>query len=189
MKLVLTLLFVTICFVLFGNFLDITEKAQKSDAIVCLGGNIDRSTISIELLKKHYVDKLYFIGVKSTLRNHMKKNNIDISMIEDKIIYVSKMHNTMDEILYTDNIVAKNNYKKIMIVTDPPHSRRVDFMIRCFSDNLKNKYTIVSSKPKWWDKDLYFFNLKAIKFSFSEFGKIFYNYFKYTVYLPLTNTL
>jgi len=189
MKIIFTLLFITITFMFFGNFLDVTKKAEKSDVVVCLGGNIDRSTIAVRLLKKHYVDKLYFVGVKSTLHYHMKKNHIDISMLEDKIIYVPKMHNTMDEILYTDKVVVKNKYKKIMIVTDPPHSRRVDFMIREFSNHLKGKYIIVSSKAKWWNKDFYFVNFKAIEFSLSELGKIVYNYLKYAIYLPFTNTL
>lgn len=189
MKIIFILVFIIICFLFFGSFLDITKKAEKSDIIICLGGNTDRSITSIKLLKKHYATKLYFVGVKSTLFNHMKKNHIDIGMIEDKIVYVSKMKNTMDEISYIDKIVSKNNYKKIIILTDPPHSRRVDFMIKQFSNNLKNKYIIVSSNPEWWNKNFYFLNFKAVAFSFSEFGKIVYNYFKYTFYLPLINTL
>lgn len=89
------------------------------------------------------------------------------------------MKNTMDEMIYINNLIKNNSYKSILIVTSPTHSRRVDFLIKKFNPELINKYTIVSSNPPWWHKNFYFLNLKAISLSFLEFFKLIHNYIKY----------
>lgn len=181
MKLALAIIFLVTIFINIGKFLDVTKKAEKSDVIISLGSNADRTAVGVNLLKSSYssYDKLYFVGIKRIFNSHMKEKNIDVSMVSDNIIYVNHMKNTMDEINYIDKNIA-TIYDKIIIVTDPPHSRRVDFMIKQFSKNLKNKYIIVSSNPIWWEDKYYFLNQKAIVFSMKELGKLFYNYFKYT---------
>ena len=91
------------------------------------------------------------------------------------------MKNTMDEINFIDNNIA-NIYNSVIIVTDPPHSRRVDLMIRLFSKNLKHNYIIVSSQAKWWNDQFYFLNFQALLFSMKEFIKIPFNIVKYEIF-------
>ncbi len=123
MKLVFVIIFLVVCFINIGSFLDVTQKPEKSDVIISLGGNTDRSTVGVKLIKKSYAgyNRYYFIGIKKTLISQMKERNINITMISDNITYVHKMKNTMDEIMYIDNNIA-TKYDKIIIVTDPPHS-------------------------------------------------------------------
>ena len=183
MKLVLVTILFLIFFINIGNFLDVTKSPEKLDVIVSLGIGADRTAVGVDLLKKSYAssNKYYFVGIKMIFDIHMKEKNIDSSMISDNIIYINHMKNTMDEINYIDKNIA-TMYDNIIIITDPPHSLRVDFMIKQFTKNLKGKYIIVSSEPTWWDSQYYFLNQKAIVFSMQEITKIFYNYFKYTFY-------
>lgn len=171
-----------------GIFLDITKKPVKSDVIICLGGKgIDRIITSINLFKNNYskFNKLYYIGKRDQLLWHVKnmselKNIIELNY--ENIIYVDDMKNTMDEIIYIEKNIMIDTSSSILIVTDPPHSRRIDFMMKQFTElfNSKKTYTIVSSSPNWWDKNLYFLNFDAVLFSISEVVKIFYNYIKYS---------
>ena len=174
MKFILLISMTIIAFLNLGKFLDVTTKPLRSDAIFCLGGYApDRLITAISLLKHDYssYNKLYFSGNKNDLDNVKDVN----------ITYVAFMQNTMAEILYIDNLVEKEKYNSIIIVTDPPHSRRVSFMINQFTKNIKGKYIIVSSHPRWWQSSkLYFLEYKAITFSIREIGKLFYNYLKYT---------
>lgn len=88
----------------------------------------------------------------------------------------------MAEIMYLDALMLKNNYSSVLIVTDPPHTRRVDLMIKEFTRNLHDNYTLVSSNAQWWNKNLYFTNFKSIKFVCSELVKIVYNSVKYSLF-------
>ncbi len=175
MKLVLLFSIALIAFLNLGNFLDVTAEPVKSDVIFCLGGlGTDRVSTAIDLLENGYssYNKLYYSGNKNSLINNVKDLNIT---------YISYLGNTMGEILYIDNLVEKEKYSSVIIITDPPHSRRVSFMINQFSKNLKGKYIVVSSNPKWWHSEFYFLNYKAVIFSIKEIGKLFYNYLKYTL--------
>lgn len=185
MKIILALFFFTVLFCNLGTILDITQKPIKSDIIFCLGGNKDRTIRSLKLLEESYskYKKLYFVGNEKLLKSHIKGTSRDINLTTENIIYVAKMKNTMDEIIYIDNIVEKNKYESILIVTDPPHSRRVDFMIQKFSKYINYKYIIVSSEATWWNRKYYFLNTEALLFSIKEVIKIPYNYFKYNLFI------
>ena len=181
MKIIYIFILTIIILLNLENFLDTTTAPIKSDAIFCLGGaGVERITTAVSLFRNNYSThhNLYSSGVQKELLTKLKKfnKNIDLS----NVTHVENMKNTMDEVLYIDTLMEKENYSSIIIVTDPPHSRRVKFMIEQFSNNLRGKYIIVSSNPKWWKNEYYFLNSKAILFSVKEFGKLFYNYFKYS---------
>jgi len=172
-KLLLSFTVFLIIFLNIGNFLDVTVKPTQSDAIFCLGGiGTDRINTSLDLLENNYstYNQLYY-STTYGLRNSREDVNAT---------YILYLKNTMAEILYIDNLVKKEKYNSIIIVTDPPHSRRVSFMMQQFTKNLEGKYIIASSHPKWWDTEFYFTNTHALVFSIKELIKILYNYFKYT---------
>jgi len=167
----MSLLFVFAFFYL-GVFLDITKVPHKSDIIVSLGGSdISRINTSIELLEEHYSVKnqIFYFGTKKQCYN-----------VIHSIKCIEGMKNTMDELNYIDTVVKDKEYSSIIIVTSPPHSKRVHIMIENFTKNLKNKYVIVSSHPNWWHKYYYFLNIRALVYSFLEVSKIIYNDMKYT---------
>ena len=177
----LSLLFV-FGFLYLGIFLDVTQKPKKSDIIFCLGGsNIGRIITSIKLLENNYSTKneLIYIGKKTKKLLRLKKQkNIDINKFN--IIYEKSPKNTMEEMIFLEKYMMSKHYQSVLIVTDPFHSRRVDFLIKQFAKKLKGKYIIVSSNPPWWNKYYYFLNLKALGLSLCEIVKIVYNYIKYT---------
>jgi len=160
-------------FINLGNFVDITKEAKKVNLIVCLGGNNqDRIPKSLELLNRKFSEnkQILYMGTKTKFLEKYKES----------ITFTKSFSNTMDEIKYLDKTINTKIDKSIIIVTDPTHSRRVDFLIQNFSLNLKKlDYIIVSTEAKWWNKYFYFIGAKSFVHTILEINKIVYNYVKY----------
>jgi len=74
--------------------------------------------------------------------------------------------------------MIKNNLKTAIIVSDIPHTRRIQTLLN-FIDvvNDKNLYfNIVGSDATWWDTNTYYKIKKAKAFAFREFIKTIYAY-------------
>jgi len=175
-----------VIFLNLGIFLDITQVPKESDIIISLGGSdISRIYTSLNLLENHYStqNKIIYFGTKNQLFWKIRNNRTLEKEVQNTIHLIENignMTNTMDELNYIDTVVKDNNYSSIIIVTSPPHSKRVHFMIENFTKHLKDKYIIVSSNPKWWNRYYYFLNVKALLYSLLEVNKIIYNYIKYS---------
>lgn len=166
-------------FLSLGFFLDITSKPVKVDIIVCLGGNDKhRLPTSISLLKEGYsnYNQILYLGTESRLSSRKK----DIKNF-GSFIFSKSFKNTKEEVDYLESLLFKINYKSMLIVTEPMHSRRVDILIKSFTSKLKKdvKYTFISTKQDWWNKYLFFTDIKSIIHSVLEFTKIIHNYIKY----------
>lgn len=184
MKKIIILFIVLLSFIFLnlGKWVDITEKPVKSDILVCLGGGkIERVIKSIELLKQGYIENQVFLLIGESWYNqpYIKKNYPDISIIIDE-----GPKNTKDEVLFIKRYMIENNYKSAMIVTDPPHSRRVQLLTSLiFLDGDEAlRFHLVGSDVKWWNRYSYYENTRAIGFSFRETGKIIYNFIAYNIF-------
>jgi len=175
-------------FILFlGKFLDTTSSPKKVDTIFALGGYENFRIIkALNLLNQGFStsNKIFQL---STLKQQLWLARKDIkvkNIIQNskQIEFTVNLSNTMQELKYIEKILDKNKYKSFIIVTDPSHSRRVDFLIKNYTNIKDNyKYNIISSEPIWWNKNFYFLNLKALGTSILEIFKILHNYTKYSL--------
>jgi len=162
-------------FLNLGKWVDVTKKPIESDIVICLGGGtIDRVKKSVKLIEKGYVstNKFLMIGESWYNQPYLKKNYPDISVDIDE---TSK--NTKEEVLFIKKYMKKHNYKSALIVTDPPHSRRVKLLTSILLDEDNSiMYYMVSSDVKWWNARYYYLNTQARSFVFYESMKIFYHW-------------
>jgi len=196
-----TLLVVSL-FIFFniGHYLDITQEPHKSDIIVCLGGGEKQTRIkkSLELYEKAYAKTKTLLitgGTAFTRVDNMQDDRM--VFVHDKnstatIKYNPMTRNTAEEMLYIKDYMLKHFLKDVIIVSGPPHSRRIQMFSKIF--NFKEsglQVHIVSSHPVWWDKSAYYKSSLARQLVFIELLKIPYNYLKYTLLdkIGLLNTL
>jgi len=144
-----------------GKWIDVTQKPVKSDIIVCLGGGtIDRVKKSIELLKEGYARQNVFVLLGESWYNqpYIKKNYPKLPIVIEE-----GPKNTAEEIKFIKKYMKENAYKNALIITDPPHSRRVSLLtswIRVEGDE-NMKFRIIKSDVKWWDREHYYNNAHA----------------------------
>lgn len=179
--LIFILLTVLLIFVFLnlGRFLDVTEEPVTSDIIVCLGGGtVDRVKKSIALLEEGYAKKQLFLLIGESWYNqpYIAKNHPGISLTIEE-----GPKNTREEVLFIKEYMKKYGYKSALIVTDPPHSRRVSFLTSLVSIKGDEKMTfhIVGSDVKWWNKEQYYLNERAKGAAKNESMGILYSVIAY----------
>jgi len=185
-------------FINLGCFVDVTEEPKQSDIIVSLGDDFSgcRLKKALSIYKKGYssVGKLVYTGrdalnpsidasgSKTTYLLRQNLKNKEFTHIDKSIIL-----NTMEEVLFIKKYMLYHNYKSVMFVSHPQHSRR----IKVFAEYIANykesglDLSIVSCDPIWWSKKTYYLNKTALKVTIYEIVKLFYNLIKYGT--PLIN--
>lgn len=180
-----------ILFFLSFSFLDTTKVAKKVDLIVSLGGdkNLDRINKAILLYKNNFsaTNKILLTGYNEEIKykdldnlprlTHLLKNGIE----RKNIFLAYNTKNTRMEMIYLIDFMLFNNFNSAIIVTDPPHSRRVKLLLNFFDSEKEFTFIIVSSEAKWWETKL---NSTSIKFVFSEYLKIIHNFLKIFFHQP-----
>lgn len=189
-------LFLIVCIVVLlnaGRFFDISEKPEKADIIVYLGGgSYERIEKALEVYQDGYsqTGKIIFTGPPSFHVDKKRKifqNRItyftDHGVSEKKIIYRDHLENTMKEILFIKEYMQQHHLKKVMFVSDPPHSRRIMFLANSIADYSEAglSCSVVGSDTDWWSKTHYYRNSKAIAFIVSESIRLPYNYVAYGI--------
>lgn len=189
--LILFTLFLIIVILDLGKYLDASDKPQKADVIVCLGGGAkDRIATAIQLYENGYSkqnililtgDNRSKIRIKQNLGDkrieYLKKHNyLSVNLFQNK-----SLKNTKQEIIFIKKYLLKHKYTSAIIVSNTPHTRRIKILIHLLKvhndDNLK--FYIVGSEEKWWNSAAYYKNKQARMFASREIVKILYAYIVY----------
>ncbi|TLP36824.1 YdcF family protein [Arcobacter arenosus] len=195
-------LFVVLGVILFsflnlGNFLDATKKPIKADLIVSLGGNgISRLKTSIELQKQGYINSniIVLTGYEGTALT--KSKNIPDARLkivnQKKYNYINfireeNLKNTAEEVIFVKKFMKRKNFKSVIFVTEPPHSRRVLLLANILNIESEKEfdYTVVESKLKYWNSKTFYKNKHSREYAFNEIIKIPYNLIKYGIFYNL----
>lgn len=189
--LLLLILIIIILFLRAGHFYDVTKEPVKSDIIVSLGGdngNRIRKTLDLYQLGYSSSNKIILTGIDnfdpemSVYELDWRIHYLDKKGVsEDNIVTNFNAKNSLEEIKYIRDYLVKNDFSSVIFISDPTHSKRLNFFIDdIYSYNEYDlTYVLVASDAKWWDKSKYFLNQDAIIFVFNETIKLTYYYFRY----------
>ncbi len=173
-----------------GYYLDTTQKAVKSDILVCLGGGekLERIKASLSLYKKGYIEqKLILItgGTSFTQQDPMRDDRVHYVTSQDKnikVLYKPLLRNTAEELLDLKAYMLENGFEQAIIVSDPPCSRRIRMFLNIFEFQKEGlEVVVVGTEAKWWDKWNYYKSAIALRLVISEMVKVPYAYVKYAV--------
>jgi|GEM_PF-995537 len=186
--------FVSFSYYSLGSFLDASEKPKRSDIVVVLGGDWNgwRIKKGLELLNKDYSKSgKILLNPYSDLylkeNGHIYRKEATYLMAHginrDDIIYFHSWGRTYYELEAIKKFLLKNRYHSVIIVTDPPHTRRVSIIVKYLLHYDKSglRVVIVGSDAPWWSKNDYYKNETAKNFAYSELLKIPYNIIVYGI--------
>lgn len=172
----------------YGHWMDTTSEPRKSDIIVCLGGGtVERLNKAVELSQKGYgkIREVMLIGESYDTKQYLKQTYPQTSI---KQYHAPK--NTKDEVLFIKNYMIKHGYSSALIVTDPPHSRRVSILGSVLSvkgdDNLN--LDLVSSEVSWWEAEKYYDDKRSSETVLQESMRILYSFVCYGMVNKLGGT-
>ena len=178
------LILFTIAFLHIGAYLSApSSEPFKSDLIVVLGGGTsDRLMVGIDLYKSGFANKILltgFVGLnESVIPTYAKWRSqflIDSGVPEESIIPDGSARTSYEEAKFIEMFMMKHGTKNILIVTDPPHLRRLSYIYsNVFPDNSGYKIGFVPTKPMWWNPNCWWSNSYSAEFVILEVIKSFY---------------
>ena len=89
----------------------------------------------------------------------------------------------MEEILYVKDFIKEKNLTSVTFITEPPHSKRIEFFWNNFGEKLNHvSFSVVASEFPSWNSSKYYENNLSIKYAFSEIIKLIYNFILYGLF-------
>ncbi len=168
-----------------GKYVDATQQPAKCDLIACLGGGShERIKKSVWLYKEGYSNENIIILTGSNDKNiaYARKYAPKLELVKN-----SKPKNTAEEVRFIKKYMAECHYKSVIIVSAPPHTRRIRILTDLISvkGDEKFSYILIDNNASWWHHDKYYQNRTAFRFTLSEILKIPYTYLYYGVFEKL----
>ena len=170
-----------LAFLNYGKWIDVTAEPIEADIIVCLGGGtVERVKKSIALVEQGYAKNDVFLLLGESWYNqpYIRRNHPAMKVeIEDSPT------NTKEEVLFIKKYMLEHGYKNALVVTDPPHSRRVNLLNAILSVKGDDEITfhMIDSDVTWWHKEKYYDHKHSGNNVMTETVKIVYSVVVYGV--------
>ncbi len=140
------------------------DELKPADVIVVLAGEPEERVIyGVTLFKEDWArkDRIIMAGGplvwKYTMAALMKEQAESLGIPGKKILLEDKSRSTEEDALYTKEILKKNGFKSIILVTSPYHSRRAALI---FKSILGDEFKIINAPVAenwfntndWWKR-------------------------------------
>lgn len=165
---------------------DVDEPAQ-SDLLVILGGGFgDRVIKGFELFHRKLAETILITGVwNGQIIDRFKSYDYRIKYLEDRgisrdAIYIdAAAKSTWEEAWLVRGFMAEKRLESAIIVSDPPHMRRLSWVYGRVFEGTSFKIRLSPSDPPWWHADYWWARPRSRNFVFKELAKIIYYRLKY----------
>ncbi|MBU2541447.1 MAG: YdcF family protein [Candidatus Omnitrophica bacterium] len=177
----------------------ISDAFQKADAIVVFAGGVGESGMAgqgyqervqhaVRLYRKGYANHLIFSSGYTYIFHEpqvMKALAVSLGMPEGRIILEDKAKNTYENVLFTGEILERNDWKEILLISSPYHMRRVSLVFRKNAPDTEVLYTPITKSLFYshginqeGKKVLKQISLQQLKGILHEYLGIIYYYFQ-----------
>ena len=155
----------------------------RADAIVLLGGGWEyRERRVLDLLRLGFSKQIVMTGIGEWQARGMPANCPAYDYLRaagvaaKDILADDKARNTWQEIVWIRKVAVKYQWNSLLIVSDPPHLRRLSWVCEKVFGNTGVVYRLEPSNPDWWQLSDRWRNQSALRFAASETLKL--NYYR-----------
>lgn len=169
-----------------GHFLAApAQPPVKADLMVALGGdNGARADRVLELYRKGFAPKVLLTGMegghsrtRAAYLNWRARYLVDEGIAEQVLLYDRRSASTWEEAVNTLRLMQSMKLDHVLVISDPPHMRRLSWVwAKVFSGSGK-AYTLVASDMQGWDAAYWWRTSLGAQFVFAEFIKLGYYLF------------
>jgi uncharacterized SAM-binding protein YcdF (DUF218 family) len=171
-----------------GSFLAAPARPPvKADLLLALGGD-DGSRVHgvLDLYRKGFAPKVLLSGMAgaySKTREHnlmwRARYLIDEGVPASVLLYDRRSSSSWDEAVNTLRLMQSMKLERVLVVSDPPHMRRLSWVWdRVFSGSGKS-YTLIASDMEGWDAERWWRSSPNAQYVFSEYIKLGYYLIQY----------
>jgi uncharacterized SAM-binding protein YcdF (DUF218 family) len=153
------------------------DEMKPADVIVVLAGEEEeRVRYGIKLFKDDWArkDRIIMAGGplvwKYSWASLMKEQAESLGISANKILLEDKSRSTEEDALYTKEILKRNGFKSLILVTSPYHSRRASLI---FKKVLGDEFKVISapSDESWFNANDWWKRRRDRSTALNEFSK------------------
>jgi uncharacterized SAM-binding protein YcdF (DUF218 family) len=160
------------------------QPASKADVIVILGGDTgSRLVAALDLYRRGLAPKLFLAGVESDdLSTYSPLLNVRLQYLlaagvpREAIVVDKHSSNSWEEAANTLDLMRGAGWHKALVISDPPHLRRLSWVWSKVFDQTDPAFVLVASRPSWWHSSGWWHDEKSGVFVLMEVIKILYYY-------------
>ncbi|MEI4768784.1 YdcF family protein [Psychrobacillus sp. FJAT-51614] len=136
-----------------GDFLVIDEKPVKSDVIIVLSGGDGRLEKGVQLYKEGYAP---YLMLSNGSVQQLYERALELGVPNEAIIMEVKSDSTLDNAIFSEEIVRNHKFESAIVVSSGFHMRRVKILYDKVFQNSGVRLTYVAEdmtayNPKiWW---------------------------------------
>ena len=93
---------------------------------------------------------------------------------EGSVVLDTKSSNSEEEAAFGLMLAKARGWKRVLVVSDPPHLRRLDLVWGRAFEGSGIEYVLVASRPRWWEPGRWWRNRKSAQFVLMEYIKLVY---------------
>jgi uncharacterized SAM-binding protein YcdF (DUF218 family) len=166
-----------------GFFLQAPEAAPAAaDLIVALGGDGGaRAVRAAELFRQGYAPRVLLTGLEGgddrTRRHYLDWRAgylVDEGVPRAALLFDEASTSSWDEAVNTLALMKHHGWKRVLIVSDPPHMRRLSWVWARLATSAGVQCRLVTSDPRWWNPARWWANKDSGVFVVTELIKLAY---------------
>jgi uncharacterized SAM-binding protein YcdF (DUF218 family) len=184
---VVALLFVTtfavLSFIGLGRWVSAGASVpERADLLVALGGDDGARVQKVAaLVKGGYAPIVLITGLDGspadTRRHYLEwraRVLIEAGVPADRLVFEGTAYNSYQEAVATLALMRARGWKTALVVSDPPHMRRLNWVWGRVFAGSGLSYRLVVGAPVWWDADRWWRNERSGQFVLTEVIKLGY---------------
>jgi len=157
-------------------------EALRADLIVSLGGDAGARIETALALYKAGVAPFVLLtgkeGGSSAARAHVLEWREAMALADgvsrSAVLTDAVASNTWEEGLATRALMQQRGWTRVVVVSDPPHMRRVDWVWAKVFAGSGMSYRLVASEPAWWRPEAWWRDERSAAFVLMEVLKLGY---------------
>ena len=157
------------------------QQPRRADAIVVLGGDEgDRAMRALELFRGGYAPTLVLTGLEygnaappaalTWRAEYLEARGVPKEAIRLEV----DSRNTYTEAVNILALMRSQRWQTVIVVSDPPHMRRLSLTWSRVFEGSGLSYVIVASSPDWWSPDGWWKDEKTGAYVIMEYIKLGY---------------
>ena len=177
-----------LCFLGLGHWVSAgTSLPVRAELLVALGGDDGARVRKVAaLVQGGYAPTVLITGLDGSpadIRRHYLEWRarvlIEAGVPPERLVFEGTANNSYQEAVATLALMRARGWKTVLVVSDPPHMRRLDWVWGTVFAGSGMSYRLVAGEPVWWDADRWWSNERSGQFVLTEVIKLGYYVVKY----------
>jgi uncharacterized SAM-binding protein YcdF (DUF218 family) len=175
------LILIAIAFINLGYWLSApASEPVQADLIVTLGGGTgERDQMAAVLYKAGYAKKILLTGMGGIAKRGYYQSPRSLFLLKqgipaEALIFDGLSINTHQETFNTAALLSARHWQSVLVVSDPPHMRRLDYCLQPVFKKAGLSYQLIQSTALTWRADRWWHDRHWAQFCVKEVVKLIY---------------